>query len=122
MAADNITQFPGAGELPPCPLQIKRAQGFCTHPEIRLDDHTRTVECVQCGATLDPFDFLRKNAITLQQAWISHSVLKQDVDRLVERVTALKKEEAKLKARIATAKKKVGGEVVIRVTGNASGA
>ena len=33
MADDtNVTQFPGTGEIPECPLQIKRRDNFCYHP------------------------------------------------------------------------------------------
>lgn len=119
MADDtNVTQFPGTGELPECPLQIKRWDNFCDHPAIRLDEHSRTLECTACGATLDPFDFLRNNAATLQRAWISHSVVSGERNRIIERVTQLKKEEARLKSRIATMKKKLDGtSEVIHVKG-----
>src|SRR5574343_389721 len=116
MADDtNVTQFPGAGELPENPLQIKHRQGFCDHPAIRLDDHSRTLECTACGATLDPFNFLRNNAATLQRAWQSHAAVSGDLSRLIERVTQLKKEETRLKGRVATLKKKLdgAGEVVV---------
>lgn len=119
MADDtNVKQFPGTGDLPECPMTIKRSDNFCDHPEIRLDDHTRTLECSACGATLDPFDFLRKNVATLQRAWTSHSVVSNDLNRIIERVTQLKKEEARLKGRIATMKKKLdGASEVIHVKG-----
>lgn len=119
MADDtNVTQFPGTGDIPECPLQIKRRDNFCDHPAIRLDDHSRTLDCTACGATLDPFDFLRNNVATLQRAWQSHTAVKNDLSRLIERVTQLKKEEARLKSRIATMKKKLDSAVeVIHVKG-----
>lgn len=114
MADDtNVKQFPGTGDLPECPMSIKRKDAFCDHPAIRLDEHSRTLECTACGATLDPFDFLRNNAATLQRAWISHSVVSGDLSRIIERVTQLKKEEARLKGRIATMKKKIDGQAEV---------
>lgn len=114
MADDtNVTQFPGLAELPPCPMEIKRRDSFCSHPAIRLDEHSRTIECTTCGATLDPYDFLRNNAALLQRAWQSHSLVTDDLKRLVDRVTQLKKEEGRLKGRIATLKKKQESDVVV---------
>lgn len=109
----NVTRFPGQAELPPCPMEIKRRDNFCSHPAVRLDDHSRTMECTECGATLDPYDFFRNQALWLQRAWQSHSTVKHDLNRLIERVAQLKKEEARLKGRIATAKKKLESDVVV---------
>ncbi len=109
----NVTQFPGLAELPPCPMEIKRRNNFCSHPAIRLDEHSRTIECTSCGAALDPYDFLRSNAAELQRAWQSHALVTDDLKRLREHVAQLKKEEVRLKGRIGTLKKKLESEVVV---------
>lgn len=109
----NVTRFSGQAELPPCPMEIKRRDNFCNHPAIRLDDHSRTMECTTCGAALDPYDFLRSNAALLQNAWQSHTIVTDDLKRLRERVAQLKKEEVRLKGRIGTLKKKLESDVVV---------
>lgn len=106
--------FPGSGELPENPLQIERTRGFCAHDAVRLDEHSRTVTCTACNAVLDPFDFLRSNALTLKNAWDSHRYVSQQLRELQDRVTTLKREEARLKARIKTAQAKAGDVVIGR--------
>ena len=111
----NVTFLPGANQdLPPCPLEVTPPPlQFCDHPAVRLDDHSRSMECTQCGAVLDPFDFLRRNAMTLQRAWRDHKYVKGQLDELNKRVGELKKEERRIKARIATLKKRDASAVVV---------
>lgn len=113
--SENVMSFPGAAaELPENPLQLERKRGFCAHDAVRLDEHSRTITCTACGAALDPFDFLRNSAQTLQSAWDRHRYVNDELRELNDRVTALKKEEARLKARIKTAQAKVGDVVISR--------
>lgn len=112
----NVTFFPGAAQdLPPCPLEVTPPpMHCCDHPAVRLDEHSRTMECTQCGAVLDPFDFLRRNAMTLQRAWRDHKYVKGQLEELNTRVDALKKEERRIKARIGTLKKRDTSVVLVR--------
>jgi hypothetical protein len=90
------------------PMTVKRADyNFCKHDRIETDDHSRTLICHGCGATLDAYDFVRKSAATIQQAWARHAHLSQLTSELVDRVDALKKEEQRLKSRIKTARDKM---------------
>jgi hypothetical protein len=90
------------------PMTIKRVDfNFCKHTRIEADDHTRTLICHECNATLDPYNFVRQSAITIQQAWERHAYTKKELAELVDRVANLKKEEARIKSRINTARSKL---------------
>ncbi|MNS93862.1 hypothetical protein D3C72_1280600 [compost metagenome] len=103
----NIRQFPGA-EIPEQTLSVeKKYPSFCQHEKITLDDHSRTVRCVACGQVMDPFNFLLYEVSRLQDAWERNRQVRKDTSVLIDRVETLKKEEARLKARIKTAKAKV---------------
>ena len=103
----HIRQFPGA-EIPEQTLSVeKKYPSFCQHEKITLDDHSRTVRCVACAQVMDPFNFLLYEVSRLQDAWERNRQVRKDLSELIDRVEALKKEEARLKARIKTAKAKV---------------
>lgn len=114
---DNVTPFPGAAELPENPLEIApRHPGWCDHQSIVLDQHTRGVQCANtaCGAQLDPFSFLLSNARTVQRAWDSYREVSRQVTEVAERVTALKKEEKRLRAMVKRLQEKSGAVVNVR--------
>jgi hypothetical protein len=109
----NIRAFPGA-EIPEQTLSVEREPfGYCTHEKISLDEHSRTVRCVKCAKVFDPFDFLRNEVRRLQDAWDRHRDVRKKLSDGLDRVEALKKEEARLKGRIKTARAKA--EPVINV-------
>jgi hypothetical protein len=90
------------------PMTVKRAEyNFCKHERIEADDHTRTLICHSCGATLDPFSFVCNSAHTIQRAWENYAFTQHQAAELVARVDALKKEEARIKSRINTARSKL---------------
>ena len=112
-----IRAFP-ANELPENLLTIEpRAPGrpyFCSHEKISLNDHDRTVNCAQCGATLDPFNFLLNNAKTLQMAWQNHRATASKVGELNERIAQLTKEEKRLRAQVKRLQDKAGSVLEVR--------
>lgn len=117
---DNVTQFPGAEALPENPLQLApRPPGWCRHDSVLLDEHTRTVRCAdpKCGAVLDPFDFLRSNARTIQSAWSAYAQTMRQANEVAERVHALKKEEQRLRAMVKRLQDKSGSVVNVRGRG-----
>jgi hypothetical protein len=112
--ADNIRQFPGA-EVPEQPLSIERRPfGFCGHEKITLDEHRRVVKCTACDKVFDPFNFLQTEVHRLQDAWERHRQVRKSLTEHIDRVEALKKEEARLKGRIKTAKAKVEPVIDVR--------
>lgn len=113
-ADSNIRKFPGT-ELPEQTLTAsKNWHNFCEHKKISLDDHSRTVRCAACDQVFDPFDFLQKEVTRLQRAWEDHKHVQRSLNDLRDGVESLKKEEARLKARIRTAKAKVAPVIDMR--------
>lgn len=107
MSGNNIARFPGVGELPDLPVTIDRGKdGFCRHPAIRLNEHDRAVFCAQCGASLDPFDYLRSEANAIRSGWDAHRMVKAKTDQLVERINLLEKEAKRLSALVRRLKAK----------------
>ena len=106
----NIRKFPG-NELPEQTLTAtKNWHNFCEHKKISLDDHSRTVRCAACDQVFDPFDFLQKEVARLQRAWEDHKHVQKSLNDLRDGV----EEEARLKARIRTAKAKVAPVIDVR--------
>lgn len=97
-----------AADIGEAPMTVKRAPiSFCKHSRIEADEQTRTLICHDCGVTLDPFNFIKSSAATIQRAWENYAYTQKQAAELVARVDALKKEEARIKARIRTARDKV---------------
>ncbi len=110
----NVRRFPGA-EIPEQTLFTERPPfTVCGHEKITLDSHNRTVKCAGCGKVFDPFHFLQNEVERIQSAWVRHKEVRTSVSELVDRVDALKKEEARLKGRIRTAKAKVEPVIDLR--------
>lgn len=110
----NVRRFPGA-EIPEQTLFAERPPyNFCGHAKITLDEHSRTVKCAGCGKVFDPFQFLQNEVERIQSAWSRHKEVRTSLSELVDRVDALKKEEARLKGRIRTAKAKVEPVIDLR--------
>lgn len=110
----NVRLFPGA-EIPEQTLSVERKRlGFCSHEKITLDEHSRSVRCPACEQVFDPFDFLQKEVARIQQAWERHREVRVSLNELLDRVDALKKEEARLKGRIKTARAKAEPVINLR--------
>lgn len=114
---DNVKPFPTSGDLPENPLQIaERPPGWCSHESVMLDEQTRTVRCanLNCGAVLDPFAFLLNNAQLIRRAWQAHAQAMRSANEVAERVSALKKEEQRLRAMIKRLQEKSGAVLTVR--------
>jgi hypothetical protein len=114
---DNVTAFPGASGLPENPLQVApRQMMYCGHDQVILDEHTRTLQCAntKCGATLDPFNYLRENGHLLARAWSRHREVMRQATEVAERVSDLKKQEQRLRALVKRLQQKTGAVVDVR--------
>lgn len=114
---DNITPFPGSAEMPENLLQLApRHPGWCDHATLMIDGHLRTIACAdpKCGAALDPFDYLHKNAQHLQRAWDNYRHASREATAAAERVSVLKKEEQRLRAMVKRLQEKSGAVVSVR--------
>lgn len=108
-SASKVLSFPGAEPLPENLIALHDSARtlFCHHERIALDEHTRSVTCRQCARVLDPFDFLRHNARTLQMAWRNHASASAKVDELTARIEVLSKEHKRLQGKVARLREKV---------------
>lgn len=115
--SDNVTAFPGGGDLPENPMKTAGYRpGFCSHDNVILDDHTRTIQCAdpKCGAALDPFNFLHGQARTIERAWSAYRQAMHQANEVAERVTALKREEQRLRAMVKRLQEKTGAVISTR--------
>lgn len=71
MTDEKVLAFPAKGDIPVCPVEIVRGReyGWCNHDKIRLNEHDRCVLCANCGATLDPFEYLKGGAVAIRRGW-----------------------------------------------------
>ncbi|WP_343724876.1 hypothetical protein [Herbaspirillum huttiense] len=108
MSEQNVVSFPGVPqEVPEQTITLeKQPFNMCQHAKISLDSHQRLVNCAQCGAVLDPFEYLVKNAVVLRRAWTDHASVKHVLADMNDRAAALKKEEQRLKASVRRLKEK----------------
>lgn len=83
-------------------LTVGRDDRVCRHRHIIVGRYGRTVECGDCKAKLDPFTVLLQYADDER----SFHHLEKAMNRLSDNVEALKKEERRIKQRIARAKKR----------------
>jgi hypothetical protein len=112
---DNITELPHAAGLPDNPLVIApRLPGFCAHEAVILDEHSRTVQCARCNATLDAFGFLLSNARVIERAWQGHREVSRIAKEIAERVHMLKKEELRLRAMVKRLQDRTGAVLDVR--------
>jgi uncharacterized small protein (DUF1192 family) len=118
MSDDKVIHAFPAAELPENLLTIEPkpvgAPYFCSHEKISLNEHDRTVNCSKCGQTLDPFNFLLKNAQTIQMAWQNHRMASQKVGELNERIMSLTKEEKRLRSQVKRLQDKAGSVIDVR--------
>ena len=96
-----IHAFPSR-DLPECPVSIEQRHIYCRHDEISLVPHDRAVVCRKCGATLDPFDYLMKEAQAIRSGWEHYRQVMRLVEERRQQVADLDKEKKRLQGRIRT--------------------
>ena len=113
MSDDVVKPFPG---LPANPLQVEplHDHSVCSHDAIRIDRLERRVTCAKCARVLDPFNYLETNARTIQMAWEHHRQVTNQVREIGERIHAMKKEEARLRAKLKRLQDKDGAITIMR--------
>lgn len=108
---DKVVHAFPVSDLPENLMQIDPpkvgAVFYCQHEAIRIDPHERLVFCSRCDATLDPFNFLLNNAVTVRSAWENFKQAKLKVSDLHERIESLTKEERRLKDRVKRLQEKL---------------
>ena len=77
---------------------------YCRHRHSEMDSLERTVTCTDCGATLDPFDWMERTLDENARYWREQSELKKEIGSLHKKVEELKDEEKRVKARLRNAR------------------
>lgn len=79
-------------------FEYKPSTKACTHNAVTIDEDTRTVECKDCEAVLDPFDFLVKCAYNEAHTFKRYEQLEKAIEarrreekRLNEQIERLKR-------------------------------
>lgn len=101
-----IHAFPNRSEIPECSVSIETKPGYCRHEQIRIVEHSRTVECAKCGASLDPFDYIRGEAYALRRGWQDYKSISAMVREKQEAICVLEKERKRLHAQVKRLKDK----------------
>lgn len=102
MSEDKIIHAFPSRDLPECPVTIERRTGFCLHPEISLVEHDRQVTCAECGATLDAFDYLMKEAVAIRSGWEKYRHVTTMVNEKLQKIAELEKQRKRLQGQIRT--------------------
>ncbi len=78
-------------------FDIKKNEGYCQHNSIIFDEKMRSLECKDCNAVIEPFDFIKHIAykehryfITLRDIQSQIKVLRNERNDLYRQVTNLK--------------------------------
>jgi len=108
MSDDNIVQaFPQRGQLPENPVELVEDRWrHCQHASIRIIKDDRQVVCRECGATLDPFDYLVNEAHAITRGWQEHRQVMAECAQRREDIARLEKEKRRLQAQVRTLKKR----------------
>jgi len=90
-----------------------RTVSYCRHLPVTVDKHSRTVVCRDCGATIDPFDWMLAFAEKEEAELLAVQGLRKERQQLEEDIRGLKRERSRVKsdldhALIAASKAKRG--------------
>lgn len=86
------------------PKRLAGEQKFCGHHSLEVDQSMRMLKCIDCGITIDPFEFLWGWA---NRQWVLEyrvDDLQEQAKNLCDRIVELKREEQCIKARLKRAK------------------
>jgi len=72
----------------------------CKHFAVTVDTHNREVICRECGATIDPFDYLSGWANREEGEVLAAAELRKDAERLKTEIDTLKRERANEKSKL----------------------
>ena len=99
---DNIKNIADIG------LHPKRSHKVCSHNQIIVHEHSRNLECGHCGKIIEAFDYIFKWANKQQNIRWRNETLEGQVEAKEKELLELNKQIRNIKARLKTAKSKVG--------------
>lgn len=110
MSDDKVVHaFGTAADVSDCPIKLTSSSRVfhCSHGQLEIDQHERTIRCADCGAMLDAFNYLVNQGQELRFMWQRYREVKQRITALNESVDRLAREEKRLKASIRRNKEKL---------------
>lgn len=93
----NVIALDQARSLRTKPATTK-TYGRCRHMAVTVDKHTRSLECRECGATVDAFDYVNEWASAEDKELIAVKGLRDEANKLREEIIGLKRERANAKS------------------------
>lgn len=93
------------------PLKTVRNARMCLlnhRRAVEVDPHGRTLKCVDCGAPLDPFDYVE--GLSRDCDWVVY--MRREKEDLQKEIAMLKEERSKLRASVRESKKRVEKKAV----------
>jgi hypothetical protein len=73
---------------------------YCKHHAITVDVHNRAITCRDCGATVDPFDYLNSWAEKEERSVTAIVGLRKEAEGLKAEIDILKRERAAEKSKL----------------------
>ena len=103
---DNVIDFSKkkASENSALSLGVTRKK-FCKCIAVTVCEHSRTMECRQCGASVDPFQWALKMCSDWEKLETNRKTVRADLERKMALVATAKKELKNVKARLTSAKR-----------------
>jgi len=99
--AGSVIAFPARDvPEPPVRLEPEYYRNHCDHLSIVLHEHERQVVCADCGAVLDPFDYLRGQAVAIRRGWQRYQEAASRERELRENIAQMEREKKRLSAQI----------------------
>lgn len=90
-------------EVPELTIAIEEPKGYCGHENVRVYPFYRRVNCRECQAVIDPFDWIMKlgqeeRNLHSNLYWLKREIknLQEDKKRLQKDITNLKAQKRKL--------------------------
>lgn len=81
-------------------LKPQRKNTACRCTRVIVLEHTRMLECQNCGAAIEPFDYLWKQAQSQQNSAFDIMKKRQEIDKLSSEIEELKKSKRNLQAQV----------------------
>ena len=98
--SDNIIHAFPAKVLPDCPVDVERPSVWCLHPAITIVEHDRLVICSKCGAAIDPYEYLRSQALAIRRGWDAYRMVMHQEKQKRDQVEQLDKVRKRLAAQV----------------------
>lgn len=85
-------------EMPELKIVLSEKENYCSHEQVQVWQYHRVVKCSNCGANLDPFDFILSCGKQERYALSSLQYIRWEIKQSYAERDKLRKEVINLKA------------------------